>query len=297
MNYPNFIIAGVARCGTTSLYHYLNQHPDIAFSSIKEPKYFSSKNLLLPHNGIADATVDSKVILEQSDYINLFKHVKDETAIGEASSDYLFYYNQTADEIFNELGDIPIIISIRNPIERAYSAYNNLIRDNREKHTFYSALNREEERLRNNWDWMWAYKKGGLYYEGISYFKSKFSNVKVILFEDLIEKPNEILNELFDFLEVKKDVVIDTSTSYSHSGKPKNRASQVLADRNNKIIYSLRNATIKVLPRKFLETLAEKMFEKNDIGDKESIYLKEYFKNDILKTAQLINRDLSHWLK
>ena len=39
---PNFIIAGVARCGTTSLYHYMKQHPDIGFSTKKEPKYYSS---------------------------------------------------------------------------------------------------------------------------------------------------------------------------------------------------------------------------------------------------------------
>ena len=43
---PNFIISGVARCGTTSLFHYLNQHPEIGMSNVKEPKYFSSLDLI-----------------------------------------------------------------------------------------------------------------------------------------------------------------------------------------------------------------------------------------------------------
>ncbi|MGM0581025.1 MAG: sulfotransferase [Bacteroidota bacterium] len=296
MKYPNFIIAGVARCGTTSLYHYLNQHPDISFSAIKEPKYFSSKNISFPHKGIADETVDSKVITDKSDYLNLFKHVKTETAIGEASSDYLYYHKYTVDAIFHELGDIPILISIRNPVERAYSAFNNLVRDNRENLTFSYALDKEDDRLADNWDWMWAYKKGGQYYEGLSHFKSKFSNVKVILFEDLAENPNKVLKETFKFLNVDPNVTINTATSYSHSGKPKHRAAQILADRNNKFIYNLRTAAIKILPRKYLENLASKMFEKKNMNTKDRIFLKEYFKKDILKTGELINKDLSHWL-
>ena len=55
---PNFVIAGATRSGTTSLYYYLKQHPEISFPSLKEPRYFSSTKLDLPQNGPGVATVD-----------------------------------------------------------------------------------------------------------------------------------------------------------------------------------------------------------------------------------------------
>ena len=72
---PNFLIVGVARCGTTSIYHYLNQHPQVAMSKKKEPKYFSSINIEFPHNGIGDKSVDSVVIKDRDEYFKLFKNL------------------------------------------------------------------------------------------------------------------------------------------------------------------------------------------------------------------------------
>jgi hypothetical protein len=37
---PSFFVLGAARCGTTSLHYYLDQHPDIAMSAVKEPNFF-----------------------------------------------------------------------------------------------------------------------------------------------------------------------------------------------------------------------------------------------------------------
>ena len=62
---PDFIVVGVARSGTTSLFYYLSQHPEIEMSKIKEPKYFSSIDLDLPQNGIGDKTVFSKMITDE----------------------------------------------------------------------------------------------------------------------------------------------------------------------------------------------------------------------------------------
>ena len=56
----NFIIPGVARCGTTSLYYYLNQHPEIEFLKLKEPKFFSSFGKKFPHTGPGDYLLTNK---------------------------------------------------------------------------------------------------------------------------------------------------------------------------------------------------------------------------------------------
>ena len=69
---PNFIIAGATRSGTTSLYHYLIQHPEISFPKLKEPRYFSSYDLKLPQKGPGDITVDDKLITSFEEYSDLY---------------------------------------------------------------------------------------------------------------------------------------------------------------------------------------------------------------------------------
>ena len=292
---PNFMIIGVARCGTTSLFHYLKQHPNVDFSNIKEPKYFSSQFLEFPHNGPGDNTVDKKIVKNKTDYDHLFsgKNVK---ALGEASSDYFYYHKHTAQKIKDELGDIKIIISIRNPIERSFSAFSNLLRDQRENLTFEAAIEEEENRIANNWDWMWAYKNGSLYAEGIKTFMEVFTNVKVILFEDISNHPEETVMDTFKFLEVEPFQDINVNTKYSHSGAPKNKISALLSDRKNPVIYFFRNLAIKMIPRSILEQVASKMFNKGEIPHETKTKLKEYFKEDILKTEKLLNRSLQNWL-
>ena len=88
---PNFLIVGAARCGTTSLYQWLRQHPEIYIPNKKECRYFSK----MPKNfkGPGDEKVNNSIIHSFSEYESLFDEVKDEKAIGDISPDYLFYYN------------------------------------------------------------------------------------------------------------------------------------------------------------------------------------------------------------
>ncbi|MCC5922413.1 MAG: sulfotransferase [Crocinitomicaceae bacterium] len=295
MTAPNFIIVGVARCGTTSLYHYLKQHPQIGFPKVKEPKYFSSSGIVFPHNGPGDHTVDAKIIRDKKQYYDLFADLNDFKAIGEASSDYFYYHKNTVPAIKQELGDVKIILCFRNPIERAYSAYSNLLRDSRETITFDEAISLEEERIAKNYDWMWAYKKGGLYAEGLKLFQDTFSNVKVILLEDLEREPKRILEDVFEFLEVDPYDNIDVSTKFSHSGKPKNKLIAKITDRNNKFFYTIREAVLKLVPRKITEKIAAKLFQKDEININTRKQLQVFFEKDIAQTAQLLNKSLNHW--
>jgi hypothetical protein len=295
MNKPNFIIAGVARCGTTSLYHYLRQHPQIGFPKIKEPKYFSSIHLDLPHKGPGDNTVDAKLITDESKYFELFDSLENFKAIGEASSDYFYYNENTIPAIKEKLGDVKIILCFRNPIERSYSAYNNLVRDGREELSFDKAIDEEENRISQNWDWMWAYKAGGLYTEGLKAFLANFSQVKVVFSDELDENPQKVLVSIFEFLEVDKIQSVDSETRYSHSGKPKNAFIGALTNRNNKIIYGLREFALKTIPRKYLEKVASKMFAKDQIDPQTRQKLQEYFKEDINELEKITQTNLKNW--
>ena len=293
---PNFIIAGVARCGTTSLFHYLEQHPEIGMSKIKEPKYFSSLDLILPQKGVGDDTVFSKVIANEVDYNKLFEGLEKYKTIGEGSSDYFYYHKTVIPRIKEKLGDVKIIVCLRNPVERAFSAYNNLVRDSREQLGFSDGLDAEEERIAKDWDWMWHYKKGGLYAEALEHYQKEFTNVKVVFFSDLESNPQDVLNDIFGFLGVNTDVLIDVSTRYSHSGKPKSKMVSLLTSRKNPLIFRAREITLKLIPRKYLEKIASKLFKKDPIDSKLHLELKSFFKEDILKLQRLVNRDLKNWL-
>lgn len=292
---PDFIIAGATRSGTTSLYYYLKQHPEIGFPSLKEPRYFSSIDLNLPQKGPGDNTVDQKLILDFETYENLFSSLSGVKRIGEASSEYLSHYDQAAAEIKKMLGDVQILLILRNPVERAYSAYNNLKRDGREFETFENAIMKEEERIADNWDIMWAYKYVGLYYEQVKKYLETFSKVKILIFEDFAKNPQKELKEIFQFLNVSPDAGIDTETIYSKSGEPKNKIIAKLADRKNPLIYFIRTTAFKLIPRKYFEKVAGNLFLKSEMLEKTKKYLHNYYEKDILNLEKLIKRDLSIW--
>ena len=197
------LIVGGARCGTTALYHFLNAHPDITMSSIKEPKYFSSLVIDFPNRGVGDHINNDAMIRSRSEYYSLFKGIKTKY-IGEASPDYLYHHNKVVPLIKKELGDIKIIILLRNPIYRAYSAYSHLVRDNRETLKFREALIQENYRIENNYDFMWHYVKSGFYFEQVKTYLNNFKNVKILKSEEFLMNPKKEYNKVLEFLNLGK---------------------------------------------------------------------------------------------
>ena len=290
----DFIVVGVARCGTTSLYNYLKQHPEIKMPYKKEPKFFSSINRKFPLNGPGDQIVEKEIIKNKNKYFELFTELDSTCVIGEASSDYFYFYKNSIPNIKKEFGDIKIIICLRNPIERAFSAYNNLVRDSRENLSFEKGLESEKSRIEENYDWMWHYKNGSLYADGISAFKKEFSNVMVILSEDFDLNTNKVLKNVFSFLGVDKNIKISTSTRFSVSGKPKNLFFKILSRRVG-FIFMIRKFALKYFNRKFFEFFAKYFFNKDKISSSTRIQLIKYFESDIKKIEKILFRDLSYW--
>ena len=291
---PNFLIIGASKCGTTALYYYLNQHPEISFSDLKEPKYFSSINESFPHNGVGDKSVDKHVIKSLTAYKKLFADI-DNIRVGEASPDTIYFHDKTAIHIKETLGDVPIIVMLRNPVKRAFSAFMYLKRDSREKLNFRDGLLSEDKRLKANWDFIWGYKKCGLYYNQVKSFSDNFSNVKVVLQEDLKNDANSILKDIYSFLKVDKKFKTEVSIKHNESGIPNNLLSKLLLSRDNNLSTFIRELLKKFIPRNLLEKVASISLDKMSILESDETYLKPYFFNDICKLEKLINKDLSSW--
>jgi len=112
-HWPNFFIVGAPRAGTSSLWEYLKAHDEIFMSTLKEPNFFH--NVLLKNK-------PQYSISNKKKYLNLFKDVKNEKAIGEASTTYL-HDPDSAQLIHAVVPKARIIIILRNPIDRAFSHY------------------------------------------------------------------------------------------------------------------------------------------------------------------------------
>ena len=296
---PNFLIVGAAKCGTSSLHNYLNQHPNIFMPSfneeginVKEPQFLVKdkvKNRL--HFGV----------WTWEEYQSLFNQVKQQKAIGESSVFYLFYYQDAINEIKKRLGnDIKIIIMLRNPIDRAYSAFQHVSRGLKEQQTFEYPLQIEKGRLEQNRNLtpMVMYKEMGMYYNMVKAYLESFKDVHIILYEDFSSSTSKVVKEVFQFLGVDQNQKINSDIRYNVGGKSwsNNTLKKVFVTESKlkivmkKIAPEKARKTIRgILTRPFIKKVSMKKKTRED--------LIRYFRKDVKKLALLINKDLTNWIK
>ena len=154
----DFFLVGAAKSGSTLVNDLLDQNPSISMLK-KECHYFSFKNSGRPlFNGIQDNNFSKSVIVDSDEYNKMIFRAKNSDFIGESSVFNLFY-SDAAKNIYDYNKNAKIIIIIRNPINRAYSAYHYLRGKKREmESTFENALNKEDFKIKNSWEPIWYYK-------------------------------------------------------------------------------------------------------------------------------------------
>ncbi|MFW5720771.1 MAG: sulfotransferase domain-containing protein [Bacteroidota bacterium] len=298
---PNFFIVGAAKCGTTSLYHHLKSHPDIYLcETYKEPYFFSSKYVKLPHKGKGDEVNDKrrKNYTTLDDYLKLFKGATNEKIIGEATTDYLYFY-QAAKDIKNMNPHAKILISLRNPVERAYSAYYHQVNKKLETLSFKQALVQEENRIKDNYSYIWRYKQVGLYYKQVKYYLDVFGkeNVKIILFDDIKNDIKSVIQDILQFLEVDTNLKIRTSEKHRATGVYRFKKFNDLLFKQSFIRRILQMVLTQKARNRLLLKLINLNLKKPEMDPSTRKYLVDYFREDIHKTEKLINRNLEHWLK
>ena len=198
MTLPNFLIVGAAKSGTTSLFSYLAQHPEVYVPPIKEPSYFSDGQ--------------PTVVRSDAEYEALFDGRQKEKVAGEASTPYI--YDMSAPKrIANLLQNPKIFIILRNPALRAYSLWgHNFYQFGCEKLPFDEALRQEESRIASqdfykSWGFFYGnyhYFRSGLYYRQVKRYIDIFGKdrVQIHIFEEFVKDPGKICREIFLFLGV-----------------------------------------------------------------------------------------------
>lgn len=296
---PNFLIVGMSRCGTTSLYQYLKEHPDVFMSRVKEPSFFLAQFRPVPENGIGD---DEKgYYSDLDDYGRLFEKAGNCRAVGEASSENLYHAEKVIPYIQEYLGAPKIIISLRNPVERAFSAYTFLISENREFLSFEEGLAQEEKRKQAGWRHIWFYQDAGFYSRGVKAYLDNFDEVKVCLFDDLRNKPLSLVQDVFRFLDVDPSFAPDVTARYKTSGIPRSRRINRLFEEPTRLRGLVRAVGKLMLTEdgwiKWRDRLKAKSYAKAEMKPETRRYLETVYREDILRLQDLIRRDLSPWLR
>ena len=272
------------------MFETLSRHPGIFIPQRKECRYFSCTFGEFAGPGQQYA---NNVIRSLEEYQGLFKRAKQGQLRGDISPDYLFYYQNAIPKILDEVNaQVPIIIVLRNPINRAYSSYIYHVRNGREKLSFEDALTAEEERRAANWSWGWFHTEVGLYAEQVKAYTDNFERVLLLLFEEDIVT-GQATEKILNFLNLDSLPEGLGNVHTNTSGYPKNRllhrvTTQVLGD--ELIVRKIKNV-IKATPlfaesRRVYRKILEANLKKGTMAAETRDMLKEKFQEDVAHLAE-----------
>jgi len=297
---PDFLVAGVAKSGTTSLQRYLEQHPDVFVPEIKERFHFIAPlHARIPRQDPHREKIQRRTVSSAADYPALFAPAGARRACGEVGTFYAYHHEAAIPAIRALLGDVKILLLLRNPVDRAFSAYTHFRGFGLERGTFEEGLAAEEQRRRDGWYAMWHYRAAGRYAAQVEAYRRAFSRVRVFLYDDLRDRPRDLLREVFGFLGVDDGFEPDTRTRHQVSGRPKSRALHELIGKESWARRLARPVARALLDEKQRERFVERYRMRNlareRMGAATRAALCEEFRGEVDRLEALLGRDLSAW--
>ena len=285
----DFFIVGAPKAGTTSLYNYLNEHPEIVMSTKKETDYFSNESI--EKQGMY---YGKKRIMTLERYHSLFP-VSENKIYGEASVSYLFY-KDVPKKIKDYNANAKIIVMLRNPIDRAFSHYLMDYRLGLSSNSFDQII---KKKLNNKKAHLYyqQYVELGLYYNQIKRYFDFFGkeNICIIFFHDFKNNPEKEVKRVYNFLGLVKNYKSEINKQYN--------TFSMLHNVYIRKLYSmvwLRKFLRAIIPKEITKIIKSKLMKKDrkpelilDIRNK----LKKLFIKDILLLEELLKKDLSRWTK
>lgn len=289
---PNFLVIGAGKSGTTSLYHYLRQHPQVFMCPVKEPNFFALEGR---EPDPCRQWRAGPEVTDWDSYIRLFDGVGNARAIGEASTSYL-YTPQAPERIHHYLPDVKIVAILRNPVDRFYSSFVMMLQDNS------STVTKSDDVLRiieqRTSDEFRHALNGGFYAMHLARYFGRFEarQIRVFLLEDLRRNEREILDDLFHFLNVETHAAVSTPI-FNAGGLYRNAFVRALMGKPNPIRFAVRRWLPGPMRGRLSESLRKRVLVRPPPLPRplRNLLLEEY-REDIARLEQLIHRDLSHWL-
>lgn len=248
---PNFLIIGAARSGTTALCEGLREHHDVFITTPKEPHYFAFHGEAPAFTGPGDESTINKVsIVDRDKYLALYSGQEHKHRRGDSSVSSLYFFERAIPEIQRLTENVKLVVLLRDPIERAYSAFSYMrTRGFEPEADFLRALEMEEERISAGWHHLWHYTRMSLYSRSVSSYLTEFhpGQVGVWFYESLERDYAATVNEVLTFLELPglKSHELEVPR-VNASGKPKSATAQAViqrATRNPHVRSAIKAAT------------------------------------------------------
>ena len=277
MTLPNFLIIGEHKAGTTSLYAYLRQHPQVFMPALKEPRFFS-----FDARYHSDQTRKVSPIRTLDEYMKLFAPVTTETAIGEASPEYM-PSEVAAVNIRATIPHAKLIVSLRNPIERVYSSY--LMRARAHKvGSFADELDDFPDNRSHTYPNLCRY---------LNIFPRE--QIKIVLFDDMKSDTAKVVRELFAFLDVDPEFAPNLDPR-NVGGIPKFKRFDAAIRAASKTLGRLGIQPPEPIRRAARMIRRSNMDKPPPMDPALRSKLADIFRDDISQLQVLLQRDLSHWL-
>jgi hypothetical protein len=208
--WPDFLIIGAPKAGTTALHAGLAQHPELVLSDPKETKYFMCGDAPPPlYRGPGDSHSRQEWIWRRQDYLDLFADIPDEVVCGESTPFYL-YDADAQRRIAAAVPRVRLIIVVRDPVDRAYSNWMHLWVDGLEPIAdVLQACMREEDRVAAGWAPFWRYIGLGRYGEQLMRLRGHFPDDRILVlrYRDLIDDPAATMDRVCTFLGIEPGIV------------------------------------------------------------------------------------------
>jgi hypothetical protein len=295
---PNFVIGGSPKCGTSSMHHYLAQHPDVYMSrGVKEPGFFCPEMKMNVLRGTS----------REEEYLALFREAGGVRRIGEATVWYM-YSTEAARRINEWDPKSKAILMVRNPVDAAYSLHGQLLWSCTEDIVdFEEAVEAEADRRAGKRIGPLCTAPLQLQYTSVFTYSPQIrrfyeamgkDRVKVIVFDDFIKSTREVYRQTLEFLDLDSSFVADFEVV--NAVKPiAPKFTGFFAQRPQ-----LRKLFHKAVPRRMRRTLIELMphFVSTiprpaKIDPQVRAKLAPRFKDDLEQLSELLGRDLTHWCR
>ena len=294
MNKPNTFLIGVQKAATTSVFNWLSQHPEVCaplamkdLAFFTRPVFYRDKGLeyLLGHYKNCNSTQKIKL---------------------QGSVHYIFFENALK-RIQRFCPDAKFILILRQPIDRAISSYKYARKFDYEALSFHKAINEEDKRMRSN-DIRTVsectYINHGFYAFQIERFLKYFKRdqLKILLYEDIKDKPEKSVRDLYGFLDVCPEFK-PRLESHNKTGGLRSKSLQKLFFGDHLLKKGILNIITNLLSEEQKAKLRWKLIHLNTSNNEEKLEidqelinrLNSNFEEDIIKLEKLIERDLSHW--
>jgi hypothetical protein len=272
---PTFILGGAPKAGTTSVYHYLGQHPQVCMSARKETSVF----------------IDDKGLEWLSE--NYYRHYDGEPAVGEASAGTLGAPEVT-ERVYEALPEVQLIFVLRDPVDRLYSHFTFLQGEQAiDPDRSFSGF------IRSKTEWRNTLIDLGRYHRHLTRFGEYFDRdqILVLLFEDLKTDAGEFMAEVYRFIGVdpsfRPDFDVQNQTREPRFPGAHRALTRAWTSVRKYVDVYAANYTRPL--RRAVKRLVTKEADRLPMTEGDKRYLQDIYREPSRKVEAWLDRDLSHW--